>query len=173
MWYVEMVLALSSWICESGTVELREERIDACENLRECIRNLLSACGLCAEFEVLARFWEILTIIKENPDCKDEDVHVVRAWLLKTTISGAAPNQEERPYDALLEQPWLSQFIKENETAILTLGDIVVVCPDPTTETHVHLVAAKNALVRAQDFLSASRMHQLCIVRIQEWLNST
>ena len=62
---------------------------------------------------------------------------------------------------------------RENETAILTLGAIIVVCPDPTTETHVHLVAAKNALVRVQDFLSASRMHQLCIVRIQEWLSST
>ena len=77
-----------------GAVDLREGRIDACENLRECIRNLLSAFGVRAEFEVLARFWEILTIIKVNPDCKDEDVDVVRASLLKTHISGAAPNQE-------------------------------------------------------------------------------
>ena len=163
MWGLEMVLALSSWISESGTVELREERIDACENLRECIRNLVTACGVRAEFEVLARFWEILTIIKVNPDCKDEDVDVLCASLLKTTISGAAPNQEERSYDALLDQPWISQFMKENATAIITLGAITVAYPDPTTETHVHLVAAKDALWRVQDFLFASRMAQRCL----------
>ena len=163
MWGLEMVLALSSWISESGTVDLREERIDACENLRECIRNLVTACGVRAEFEVLARFWEILTVIKVNPDCKDEDVDVLRALLLKTGIAGAAPNKEERSYDALLDQPWISQFTKENESAINTLGVIMLVCPDQTTESHVHLVAAKNALVRVQDFLFASRMAQLCL----------
>jgi len=162
MWPMEMVLALSSWICEAGTVDLREGRIDACENLRECIRNLLSACGVRAEFEVLARFWEILTVIKVNPDCKDEDVDVVRASLMKTQISGAAPNQEKLPYDALLEQPWIQQFRKENDTAILALGAIIVAYPDPTTEIHVHLVAAKNALIHVHDFLFARMLFERC-----------